>query len=128
MSFSKIRWAAVATAAIACTALAPVAGSTADTADRANPKIIRVGDDYFSPGSTRVGKGRLISWVWAGSNDNAHNVRLRRAPDGAVKRRFRSPTRRSGFRFSRRVNTPGRYVFVCSLHAPEMRHVINVRR
>ena len=128
MSFRNIRWTAVATAAVACVALAPVAGSTADTADRANPKVIRVGDDFFAPGATRVGKGRLIRWVWSGSNDSAHNVRLRRGPGGASKGRFRSPTRTSGFRFSRRVNTPGRYVFVCSLHAPEMRHVINVRR
>ena len=127
MSFRNIRCAAVVTAALSCVALAPVTGSTAATADRANPKVIRVGDDFFSPGSTRVGKGRLIRWVWSAGNDNAHNVRLRQAPGGVSKARFRSPTRRSNFRFSRRVGKPGRYVFACALHEG-MRHVINVRR
>ena len=129
MSVKSIRWIAGAAACAAMTL--PVAGSAADStdlADRASAKIIRVGDDFFSPNSTGAGRGRVITWVWARGNDNAHNVRLRRAPGGVSKGRFRSPTRRSGFRFSRRVRKPGRYVFVCSLHAPEMRAVVRVRR
>jgi len=119
-------------AAAACAALMlPVAGSSAegtDAAERANPKIIRVADDFFSPDSTRVARRRVISWVWSNRNENAHNVRLRRAPGGVDKGRFRSPSRRTNFRFSRRVRKPGRYVFVCSFHAPEMRLVVRVRR
>ena len=117
--------------AVGAALMLPVAGSSADpadSADRANAKIIRVGDDFFSPDSARVGRGRVISWVWSGRNDNAHNIRLRRAPGGVSKGRFRSPTRRTNFRFSRRVRRPGKYVFVCSFHSPEMRAVIRVRR
>ena len=98
------------------------------TADRANAKVIRVADDVFSPDSARVGRGRVITWVWSSRNENAHNVRLRRAPSGVSKSRFRSPSRRTSFRFSRRVRRPGRYVFVCSFHAPNMRLVIRVHR
>ena len=116
----------------ACVALVvPVAGSSADSndgAERARAKVIRVGDDFFSPDSARVGRRRTITWVWSPNNDNAHNVRLRRAPADVSKSRFRSPTRRTNFRFSRRVRKPGRYVFVCSLHAPDMRLVVRVRR
>ena len=129
MSRKTFRWIVGVAACAALTV--PVAGSSAeptDGADRANPKIIRVGDDFFSPDATRVGRRRVITWVWSRNNDNAHNVRLRRAPSGVDKGRFRSPTRRSGFRFSRRVRKPGRYVFVCSLHAPGMRLVVRVRR
>ena len=130
MSVKSIRWIL---GAAACAALAlPVAGSSADpagsTADRANPKVIRVADDVFAPNSARVGRGRVITWVWSGRNENAHNVRLRRAPGGVDKGRFRSPSRRTNFRFSRRVRKPGRYVFVCSFHAPGMRLVIRVHR
>lgn len=126
----SMRW--IAGAVIAGAALTvPVAGSSADSADvasRANPKIIRVADDFFSPDSARVPRRKVITWVWARSNDNAHNVRLRRAPAGVDKSRFRSATKRTDYRFSRRVRKPGRYVFVCSLHAPEMRLVIRVHR
>ena len=130
MSLKSVRWVVAAVAASLVVAV-PVAGSSADTADtseRARAKIIRVGDDFFAPNATRVGRGRVISWVWSNRNKNAHNVRLRRAPAGVDKGRFRSPTRRKSFRFSRRMGKPGRYVFVCSLHAPGMRLVVRVRR
>ena len=129
MSFKSIRWIL---GAAACVALAvPVAGSSAEpsgVAERANAKIIRVADDVFRPDSARVGRRRRITWVWSANNENAHNVRLRRAPGGVTKGAFRSPSRRTNFRFSRRVRRAGRYVFVCSFHAPKMRLVIRVHR
>ena len=129
MSLKSKRW--IAGAVIAAAALTvPVAGSAADSADPAKraAKVIRVADDVFAPNSARVGRGRVITWVWSNRNDNAHNVRLRRAPSGVDKGRFRSASRTRNYRFSRRVGRPGRYVFVCSFHAPNMRLVIRVRR
>jgi plastocyanin len=130
MSPRSIRWTVIA-AFVAVVVALPVAGSAADsttTAARGKAKVIRVGDDFFAPNSVHVGRGRVISWVWSGRNKNTHNVRLRRAPGGVAKSRFRSPSRRRNFRFSRRMGRPGRYVFVCSFHAPEMRLVVRVRR
>ena len=108
----------------------PVAGSSADPADPAKraAKVIRVADDVFAPNAARVGRGRVITWVWSNRNKNAHNVRLRRAPSGVDKSRFRSASRLRNYSFSRRVRKPGRYVFVCSFHAPGMRLVVRVRR
>ena len=126
MSVKKIRW--IGLGVLACAALTLPAGSPAGADVAARSKFVRVSDDVFSPNSTRVGRGRVITWVWAGGNKNKHNVRLRRAPGGVSKSRFRSPSRRSNFRFPRRVRRPGRYVFVCSFHAPEMRLVVRVRR
>lgn len=118
----------VAAAACVSAVAAPTAGSTAETAERANPKVIRVGDDFFSPSFARVPRGKTVKWVWSRRNESSHNVRLRRAPGGVVKRRFKSRSGRRGIRFARRLKKPGLYVFVCSFHAPEMRHKIRVRR
>ena len=125
MSSRNLRWVALA-AAVSVSAVLPVAGSSAETAER-KAKFVRVGDDFFSPSSTRVPRRKVITWVW-GNNDNAHNVRLRQAPAGVDRGGFRSATKRRNYRFSRRLRKPGRYVFVCSLHAPGMRMVVRVRR
>ena len=122
-----IRFIAVGVAACAALVL-PAAGSSADTADRRAPKFVKVGDDFFSPASTSVPRGRVVRWVWSPANENAHNIRLRRAPGGVDKGRFRSASRRVNYTFQRRLRRPGRYVFVCSFHAPGMRQVIRVRR
>ena len=127
MSLRRVRSAVVAVAALAAVGM-PAAGSSADTADRRAPKFVKVGDDFFSPASTSVPRGRVVRWVWSPANDNAHNVRLRRAPGGVDKGRFRSASRRVNYTFQRRLRRPGRYVFVCSFHAPGMRQVIRVRR
>jgi len=129
MSLKKARW--IGLAVVACLAMTlPLAGSPAgaDVAAKGKAKVVRVADDFFSPDSTGVGRGRVITWVWARGNENAHNVRLRGAPSGVSKRRFRAPRRRARVRFARRVRKPGRYVFVCSFHAPEMRLVLRVHR
>jgi plastocyanin len=127
MSFKTVRRVAVAFAALALVGV-PAAGSSADTADRRAPKFVKVADDFFSPASTSVPRGRVVRWVWSPANDNAHNVRLRRGPSGVDRSGFRSASRRVNYTFQRRLRRPGRYVFVCSFHAPGMRQVIRVRR
>jgi plastocyanin len=118
-------------AAVACLAAAaiPATGSVAATAERApNPKIVKVGDDYFAPAFMRVVPNRLVKWVWLMDNTNTHNVRLQKAPPGVDRRKFRSANGSIGIRFARRLPKVGLYEFVCTFHATVMRHKIRVRR
>ena len=118
-------------AAVACLAAAalPATGSTAAPAERAtNPKIVKVGDDYFTPAFTAVVPNRLVKWVWLLDNTNTHNVRLKTAPAGVDKSKFRSANGSIGIRFARRLPKVGLYEFVCTFHSTVMRHKIRVRR
>ena len=117
--------------AVACLAAAalPATGSSAPTADRAgSPKIIKVADDYFAPPFTRVVPNRMVKWVWSLDNTNTHNVRLKSAPAGVDKSKFRSANGSIGIRFARRLTKVGLYEFVCTFHSTVMRHKIRVRR
>ena len=118
-------------AAVACLAAAalPATGSSAATAERAtSPRIVKVVDDYFTPTVMRVVPNRLVKWVWQLDNTNTHNVRLRTAPPGVDKSKFRSANGSIGIRFARRLPKVGLYEFVCTFHATVMRHTIRVRR
>jgi plastocyanin len=113
-----------ATAALLACAIGPGFAAPAATP---SPKLSRVLDDYYSPGSLTVPRGGAVKWVWAGSNLHPHNVRLATAPSGVGKRRFRSPTRVRGFSFVRSFDVPGSYRFFCSVHPFTMRQTIRVR-
>ena len=121
-------WALGAAAACMAAVLLPAAGSSADTAARPSPKVIRVADDYFTPAVTAVVPNRLVKWVWQMDNTNTHNVRLVSAPAGVDKSKFRSANGSIGIRFSRRLTKVGLYEFVCTFHSTVMRHKIRVRR
>ena len=122
------RWPLIATVACLAAAALPVTGSSADSAQRGTAKIVRVGDDYFTPVMMRVVPNRLIRWVWVMENTNTHNVVLKTSPRGVDKSKFRSANGSIGIRFARRMPKVGMYEFVCTFHSTVMRHQIRVRR
>ena len=101
---------AVAAVAIAA-ALAVAVPSNAVT-------VVRVGDDFFRPGSVTVSKGATVRWRWVG--DDPHNVTVRRGPV-----RFRSSTKSSGT-YTKRLRRRGTYRLVCTVH-PGMNMTLRVR-
>ena len=90
----------------------------------AAPRNVRVDDDFFVRAGSRpvveVFKGRTVSWNWKGSRQ--HNVVVQ---DGPVE--FQSDLMRSGS-FERKMKRPGRYVIICSIHAPDMSMVLRVKK
>jgi len=94
-----------------------VAGSAA-FADASSPartaaaKRIAVDDDYFSPRSTRVRRGGLVTFVWRG--ERRHDVLFTSAPRRAKPKNCR--LQRTG-RCTRRLRKAGTYRYLCTLHA-----------
>jgi plastocyanin len=96
---------------------------TFDTRKRVGAALVSIVDNAFHRVTDRPlvrlhAGGRLI-WRW--DSQQSHQVSVRSGP-----RRLQSPTRNDG-RFSARLTQPGRYVFVCKIHAPGMRMTVDVR-
>jgi plastocyanin len=97
-------------------------------ADAGGPqrKTVKLFDNYYLPLKLTVNKGSTITWKWP---DDAvidvHDVKLKSGPPGVA--RFHSEPASSGYRYKRRLRTPGLYRIVCTLHE-EMRMTIRVRR
>ena len=91
--------AALAVLAVTLSVAAPANAAT----------TVRVGDDFFRPGSLTVRSGTTVVWRWVG--DDPHNVTVTRGP---VK--FRSGTKSSGT-FRKRMRRGGRYRIVCTVHS-----------
>jgi len=86
---------------------------------QAAAKRILIKDDFYSPGSSRAGRGK-VTFVWRGNG--IHSVEFRRAPgrdprDCGVK--YRGTCTRS-------LKRRGTYSLVCTVH-PTMRGSIQVR-
>ncbi len=89
---------------------------------------VRIGDDFFAPRRITVKRCAKIKWRWLPDNLHVHDVTLRKAPPKVRKRDFKSGTGSIGLRFSRRLERPGTYKFVCSVHRTVMKLTIVVRR
>ena len=87
-------------------------------------RSVKIGDDYFVRKGTvptiTVKKGTTVSWRFAGKD--LHNVAVTKGPA-----KFRSSYKDSGT-FSKRVTRTGTYTIVCSIHQPDMRMTIKVKR
>jgi plastocyanin len=87
-------------------------------------RSVEVDDNYFvregSPPTVRVSRGDTVVWDWEGRNP--HNVTVRSGPV-----RFKSSTQRSGT-YRKRVTRAGTYRIVCTIHLPNMRMTLKVRR
>ena len=116
------RVALIGTAAAGSLALA-LAG--AGGALGSSSKVIKVGDDYYSPTKVTVKKGTKIRWAWLDGNQDSHDVRLKSGPKGVKK--FKSELAASDYSFSKRLTVPGTYKIYCSLHAT-MKQTIVVKR
>ncbi len=94
-----------------------------DTGKRVGAARVSILDNAFRRGAdrplVRLGRGGRIHWRW--DSQQSHRVSTRSGPTSVA-----SPTRNDGS-FSARLTTPGRYVFVCSIHAPGMRMTVDVR-
>jgi plastocyanin len=88
-------------------------------------KVVKVGDDYFSPVKLTVKKGTKVRWAWLDGNQDNHDVRLKSGPKGVKK--FKSDLAASDYSFSKKLTVPGTYKIYCSLHAT-MRETIVVKK
>jgi plastocyanin len=114
----------VALLAAGVAALAVIPG-TAGEAATPKPKVVKVGDDYFSPLKfTNVARGRTFVWKWLSVNGNTHDVKLKRGPKGV--KRFHSDPATSDFSFKRKLKVKGKYVVICTFHE-NMKMTITVR-
>ena len=117
-----MRKAAAPAAALGALALA-LAGASGAVGSRT--KVVKVGDDYFSPVKFTVKKGTRVKWKWLAGNQDSHDVRLGKRPKGVKK--FHSELAASDYSFSKKLTVPGTYKIYCSLHA-EMKETIVVKR
>jgi plastocyanin len=90
---------------------------------RAATQTVRVGNNFFSPTSMSIRRGRVVTWVWLGGV--RHNVTGIRRSGRVV---FRSRTSsRAGFRYSRRFRRRASYRVICTIHPRRMRMTVRVR-
>ena len=100
--------AATVVAAIAA-ALAVVGPLTADTAEGAGTKRVRIVNIDYSPRMLTIARGTTVRWTFE-DEDTPHTVTSR------GKQRFRSsPSKKSGS-YSFRFTKPGQYTYVCTIH------------
>ena len=88
-------------------------------------RVVKVGDDYYSPVKLTVKQGTKVRWAWLDGNQDSHDVRLKSGPKGVKK--FKSDLASSDYSFSKRLTVPGTYKIYCSLHAT-MRETIVVKK
>ena len=85
---------------------------------------VKVGDNYFvrkgSVPTVTVKKGTKVTWRWRGRE--MHNVTVTKGP---VK--FHSPYKTSGS-FSKKMRRAGTYTIVCTIHQPDMKMKLRVKR
>ncbi len=125
-------------AAIAMVVVAPIGnaapGPTADAAGKSKckkskkTKKINVGDDFFAPSKTSVKKCTKVKWKWLPENINPHNVTLTSGPKKVKKKDFKSATGSIGVKFNRKLEKPGKYKFVCTIHRTVMTQTITVKK
>ncbi len=103
---------------------APAAVSASDTAGAARRRaVVSIFDNAFHLGrerpAVRLRAGGELTWRWRAQQ--SHQVTLRSGPEPLT-----SPTKTAGT-YAVALDRPGRYTFVCSIHAPGMRMSAIVR-
>jgi len=93
--------------------------AVAATVSAASTTTIKIGDNWFVSSSkngtvVKLSKGSRIKWHWTG--ESGHEVRLKSAPSGVSKSRFKISERDSGTRTSPVLTKPGTYKFICPIH------------
>jgi plastocyanin len=96
-------------------------GATGMASSHAKGKTakVKVRDNFFGPTKVKVKKNKKVTWSW-GSNGTSetHNVTLKKGPNGVKKSKFTSQDSSSpGFKFTKKFKKPGKYNFVCTIHA-----------
>ncbi len=101
--------------------IGPVAAPTRSAAQTigsaARSSTVSIFDNAFHAGrdrpAIRLQSGGTLTWRWV--SQQSHQVTLRSGPQPLV-----SPTKTAG-EYTARLDEPGTYTFVCSIHAPGMR-------
>jgi plastocyanin len=100
--------------------IGPVAAPTEGAAQivkAARSFTVSIFDNAFHAGQDRpaihLQAGGTLTWRWV--SQQSHQVTLRSGPQLAP-----SPTKTAG-EYSAKLEAPGTYTFVCSIHAPGMR-------
>jgi plastocyanin len=102
---------------LACSALTLLLAScTEPTGPAPGENEVRVGDNFFNPGTRNITNGTQITWTWnAGSS--AHNVTF---DDGPA-----SPNQSSGT-YQRTFDVGGTFPYHCTIHGSGMSGTIVV--
>lgn len=82
--------------------------------------LVRLTDQHFEPANLSVPRGTDVVWRFADSG--LHNVMLANGP-----RLVSSTNQLKGFRYAKKLYTPGTYKLFCYLHPITMTQVITVR-
>ncbi len=96
---------------------APTGSAAASGRSAARRSTVSIFDNAFHAGrdrpAIRLRAGGTLTWRWV--SQQSHQVTLRSGPPLAP-----SPTKTAG-EYAAKLDTPGTYTFVCSIHAPGMR-------
>lgn len=102
---------------------APAASATAPGGGLRRSAVVSIFDNAFHLGrerpAVRLRAGGELTWRWRAQQ--SHQVTLRSGPEPLT-----SPTKTAGT-YAVTLERPGRYTFVCSIHAPGMRMSAIVR-
>jgi plastocyanin len=106
--------------AVLAVAVAAFAAPVVNAAKTPPPLAVTVKDNVFSPKKKTVKAGTKVTWTkvtwtWKGLED--HNVTLVTAPKGIKTAKYTSKTQGKGKTFVRTLSSPGKWFFVCTLHA-----------
>jgi len=82
--------------------------------------LVELNDKTFEPANLSVPRGTNVVWKFAGLG--LHNVMIAQAP-----RLISSTNQSKGFRYVKKLSTPGTYRLFCYLHPLTMTQVIEVR-
>lgn len=77
----------------------------------AGPATVRVQDFAFKPATTRITRGRSVTWRFLDGQYVAHNVR------SYGTKRFKSSADRTAGTYTVRFRKSGTYRYRCTLHA-----------
>ena len=81
------------------------------------PRQVAVKDDLYSPKSITISKGTKVVWTWKGKH--RHNV-------NEASGKWGSTTKRKGT-FSHTFTKKGKYLVLCTIHAPDMEMTVHVK-
>ena len=81
---------------------------------------VALADNAFSPAALTVKVGTTVKWNWA--DDEPHNVTVTAGPVT-----FRSSTKESGS-YKHKFARKGTYKLLCTVHAPDMKMTVRVKK
>jgi plastocyanin len=109
-------------AATAATVLAFMA-AFGGGAGAASEATFTVGDNFIRPGKKTVAAGTTVRFRWTGQA--THHIVKSKGPGGPIASPF---TSKPGVNLARRLQQPGTYRFLCTIHPTEMRTKVVVVR